>query len=72
MHSANFITKQQLADQLGLSTSTLYRMLRKKNIHYDGKLLSPRDQIHIKKMLGFEENTSHQAFNHSIRSRIMN
>lgn len=41
------LTKQELANQLNISTKTLYRLMKKLGILYSGNLLSPSECAHI-------------------------
>ncbi len=47
-----FKTRQQLADEFGISVRTLYRWLTKRNVKLPGGLVRPADQDAIYQMLG--------------------
>lgn len=47
-----FKTRQQLADEFGISVRTLYRWLTKRNVKLPGGLVRPADQDTIYQMLG--------------------
>lgn len=50
--ASNFKTKRELAQELGLSESTLRRRLNALEMNTSGKLLSPIDQVAIRMALG--------------------
>jgi transcriptional regulator with XRE-family HTH domain len=47
-----YITRQQLADKLGVTYQTLWRWLKIKNVILPQRRLSPTDQQHILEALG--------------------
>lgn len=52
MENPKFKTKRELIQELGLSKSTFYRLLQKKNISSSPELLSPRDEQELREALG--------------------
>jgi hypothetical protein len=52
MDNKVFITKEQLINEMGLSKSTFYRMVKKKDIELSSGLLSPCEQQELKRQLG--------------------
>lgn len=50
-----FKTRQQLADEFGISVRTLYRWLTKWNVNLPGGLIRPSDQDAIYQILGKPE-----------------
>ncbi len=48
------VTRDQLAELLGISRATLYRWLRKHNIEVPNGLICPKSQEKIAKVFGFE------------------
>lgn len=53
MQKPQFKTKRHFIHELGLSKSTFYRLVKKKNIAIVPDLLSPDDQNNIRIQLGF-------------------
>ncbi|HMQ61146.1 MAG TPA: helix-turn-helix domain-containing protein [Flavilitoribacter sp.] len=49
----NVKTREELAHELGISYSTLWRRLKENNLLYPRRLLSPKDVAEIKSALGF-------------------
>lgn len=47
-----FKTRQQLADEFGISVRTLYRWLTKWNVNLPGGLIRPSDQDAIYRIVG--------------------
>ncbi|NUN99243.1 MAG: helix-turn-helix domain-containing protein [Saprospiraceae bacterium] len=56
-----FKTRQQLADEFGISVRTLYRWLTKWNVHLPGGLIRPSDQDAIYRILGKPEKDNGQV-----------
>jgi len=48
-------TKTQIAEELGISLSTLQRWLKKHDLHIPRGLISPEKQKKIYKVLGYEK-----------------
>lgn len=48
-------TRQQIADEMGISRKTLYRWLKKKEINLSAGLICPNMQKFIKENLFFSE-----------------
>lgn len=53
-----FKTRQQLADEFGVSVRTLYRWLTKWNVNLPGGLIRPSDQDAIYRIVGKPEHDS--------------
>ena len=53
MDTPKFKTTKVFIYELGLSKSTFYRLLRKKQITKSPELLSPKTEAEIRKALGF-------------------
>jgi len=53
METPKFKTTRDLIYELGLSKSTFYRLLRKKQITKSRELLCPKTETEIRKALGF-------------------
>ncbi len=59
-----FKTRQQLADEFGVSVRTLYRWLTKWNVNLPGGLIRPSDQDAIYRMAGKPEHDSPKSEEH--------
>jgi methylphosphotriester-DNA--protein-cysteine methyltransferase len=53
MEEPKFKTKEQFAQELGISKSKLYRLLKKHKILTTGELLNPKVQHELRALLGF-------------------
>ena len=50
MDQNNFKTRQQIAQELGISYSTFYRKLKKSNIEVKGNLINQDVELEIKQL----------------------
>jgi hypothetical protein len=55
MNNPKFKTKREFIEEIGLSKSTFYRLVQKKNIPLNAELLSPKDEQELRTALGFSE-----------------
>ncbi len=53
MEKQRFKTKLELIEELGLSKSTFYRLMEKKNIQTSPEMLSPKTENELRIELGF-------------------
>jgi ACT domain-containing protein len=53
MEKQRFKTKSELIEELGLSRSTFYRLLEKKNIQTSRQMLCPKEENELRLELGF-------------------
>lgn len=56
------LNKKQLASQMGISESSLRRLLKKANVTLERGLISPARQAEIFQTLGWREMTRNDAF----------
>lgn len=55
MYRQRLKTRQQVAVDLGISYSTLYRKLKKSNLELNGNLLPPHKVAAIRNLFGYHE-----------------
>lgn len=53
MENQKFKTKRELAEELGLSKSSFYRMIQKKEIATTPEMISPKTENELRVALGF-------------------
>ena len=53
MNNPKFKTKREFIEEIGLSKSTFYRLVQKKNIQLNSELLSPKEEQELRNALGF-------------------
>ena len=53
MENQKFKTKREFAEELGLSKSTFYRMVQKKDIATTPEMISPKTENELRIALGF-------------------
>ena len=53
MNNPKFKTKREFIEEIGLSKSTFYRLIKKKNIPLTSELLSPKEEQELRNALGF-------------------
>ncbi len=53
MENQKFKTKREFAEELGLSKSTFYRMVQKKDIPTTPEMISPKTENELRIALGF-------------------
>jgi hypothetical protein len=62
MESLKFKTKRQFIEEIGLSKSSFYRLVRKKKVDIYPELLSPAEEAKLRKALGLTpQSPSEQA-----------
>jgi transposase-like protein len=47
------VTRKELAHKMGIHSRTLYRWLKKENIHLDKRLITPQEQSDILEKFGY-------------------
>jgi predicted DNA-binding transcriptional regulator AlpA len=55
MDKLKFKTKREFIEEIGLSKSTFYRLIQKKNIPLTSELLSPKEEQELRNALGFPQ-----------------
>lgn len=53
MENQKFKTKRELAEELGLSKSSFYRLIQKKEISTTPEMISPKTENELRVALGF-------------------
>jgi hypothetical protein len=53
MEKQKFKTKREFIDELGISKSTFYRLVKKKNLKITSEMLSPNAENELRIALGF-------------------
>lgn len=61
-------TRQEIADEFGISRNTLRNWLKKSDLEIKKGLISPKDYLRIKLHFGFSDGKDHLALNPDVNS----